>query len=337
MRAFKLTNDYCITLFLISKGKSQAEIAKELNESRPVMHYRVKRLLKEGYITLDVKTFPHIYLLTEKGNLTLGSFTLEQLQTFNKPSQPAQPSPSSDQPAPTIRDHAYEVKFELKDRLPRETPTKILQAEMLYDKPLSLKHQEGAAFYKGEYEGLLTHSNLIIYADMAEMPLNANIELMQHNIRKKLFKAGLELEMRLKLKLKRDSKGLLMGEVVKHEIALKNHQLAKDAKENESKLYVYDEETGELTWITDFSNGFPELEAVSKRTAQFDAQEATKATKWMGSGSMRGWVSQTDKDVKSIADAMHSLVPIMKELEKNIKTHNKVFKKLDDLLSQRKL
>jgi predicted transcriptional regulator len=324
VRTFKLNDAYKTILFLIGKAYTQRRIAQELSLSEQLTSYKVSKLIKEGYAIQEQRTSTRQLLLTTKGIEAIASFTYAKSLVFNQPSQPKHSKQAC--PGQTTRDHAFEAKFELLNPLSLNEPTRILQANKLYSKQLGLKHQEGAAYFEGRYNGLLTYKSLILYSQEVEVPQSADIALLTNDLIKGLFDTAYDLEPRLGIKLKRNAKGLLLGTIIKHEIALKNHPMAKQAKDNNSKIYAYHPETGDLFFITDFSHGFPEFEAVSKKTANFDIEEATKATVWMGSGSMREWVAfseqradRMERLMLNYGEALNKHLPVLQLAEELLK------------------
>ena len=261
-------------------------IARQLAISPQLSSKKVALLELNGFVKRKPKGMLVEVWLTELGLQTVARLPADKVDT---------PNPKSE-PEPTIRPHALEVRFPLKDTLPSGTPTALLQAHGIYSKPLGLRGQEGAAYFAGEYEGLLTHKALILYGqDMPEAPLSADVAILARDEIKAVFRVAEQIEARdARLRLRRTAKGLLLGEVVKHEIAFKNHQIAKEAKANDDKVYAHDTETGELIAITDFSHKFPEFEAVNRKSAVYNAEEMQKATEWMATGQMRGWAGSVD-------------------------------------------
>ena len=323
-----MTDQHRQLLYLIQKCVRTPMLPKELGISRQLLNYRLRILEREGYITQELRDFETHYLLTSKGNQAILSFAyakpLLQAQGTIQAQPPQQKPPEPSQAEePTIRPHAFEVKFPLKKRLPKNYPAQVLQFENLYDKPLSLQNQDGA-YFKGEFNGLLTDTSLILYPiHEYEAPIREGFWLTMREPIANVFQAAAQLEQRLNIELRREARGFLAGEVVKHEIALKNHQIAKDARENDAKLYCYDPDTKELIIITDFSNGFPEWEAVHKKSAPYNAEEMVKASTFMGTGRFREWAHHIEEGMEDTNGRLEKAINLAIENTKGIAEERK--------------
>ena len=332
MRRFILTEQHRELLYLIQKGLRMPLILRQIGTSKQLLNYRLKMLVKKGYLILEVRDLETHYMLTSKGNTAIFSFTYakplpEPIPTHTVDSgEPGESIKQSEQaqqqPEPTIRPNGFNVKFPLVGRLPKGYASQVLEFEDMFSKPLSLKNQDGG-YFRGKYSGLLTDTSLMIFSEDMEVPLGADYWLVVKDSISAVFKAASELEPQLGVKLRRQRKGLLVGEVTRNEIALKNHQIAKDAKDNNSKLYCYDPDTMELIIITDFSHGFPEWEAVNKRSAAYNADEMVKASTFMGTGRFREWtqrVEDLNRETSGLLnDYGHQLnlhLPVLEKMDK---------------------
>lgn len=294
VRVFRLDGLNLLMLHAIFQSHNHylrvSELSERLGKSPQLISKKAVLLERKGYLKRIRKGMILELWLTELGLEASSRLPTDKVDNLKHKVETE----------PTIRPHAFEAKFRLRNPLARGTPSRILQAQGIYQKDLKLRNQDGA-YYAGEYNGLLTSTNLIIYAQMVEMPQDADIGLMVIDRVKGLFQMAYELEARLGLQLARDAKGLLTAIVIKHEIAFKNHQIAKDAKANDDKIYAYDPSTKELIVVSDFSHGFPEFEAVNRKSAPYNAEEIQKASSWMATGSMREWVDDTDRKFSDIA------------------------------------
>ena len=79
----RTTEDYLKTIYLLEKkhsGVRGAEIAEEVNVSRPTVSVIVKRLIEEGYVT---KNAEHEIFLTDEGR-KIAENTLKKNQLFKE-------------------------------------------------------------------------------------------------------------------------------------------------------------------------------------------------------------------------------------------------------------
>lgn len=318
-RLFRLEGLNLMMLQAIAQSKDHylriKDLADKLAKSQQLISKKAILLEKKGYVKRIARGMLTELWLTELGLEVSARLPTDKVVSFG----------DKVETEPTLRPHAFEAKFELKDKLASDAPSKLLLAEGLFSKPLSLKNQEGA-YFAGEYSGLLTRSSLIVYSPTLELPQDANISLVAKDMALGLCRMALQLEARLGVKLARKARGILQAEVIKHEIAFKNHQIAKDAKENENKIYGYDPETQELIVISDFSHGFPEFEAVNRKTCLYNAEEIQKASEWMASGGMRNWVEREELSRNEDRELLHETISQLNYFAKTFVQHEEAYK-----------
>lgn len=304
---------------------TQADLARKLSMSPQLAFKKVNLLAQKGYLKKVIRGIVVEVWLTE-----LGLQVVSRLPTDNVYSTiPAQPK------EPTIRPHALEVKFPLKDAMPQDTPTQMLKLKGLYSKQCNLKNQEGSAYFAGEYEGLLMHDTLVLYGpDLPEAPQGSDVILMERDTIRMMFELAEGWERRTGSRLRRDAVGMMRAEVVEHDFAFKNHPIAKDARKNNAKLYGYHPETKELIVITDFSHGFPEFEMVSRRTAPYNAEEANLASVWMATGGMRAWAEETHGILRETIELARENTASQVEQRKFEKSHNELVKEATRLIKE---
>lgn len=318
-------------MYLASNGLSQQQIAKELKITPAAVSQHIKKLTKENYIkSLTRSTFKSLILevkaLPEIARLVPNSLTPNLT-----------PQEAREQGKETIRAHRLLVKFHLRNKLPSDQPRKIAIEDKLNFTNLNLKNQASVRFASNRLTLELYPSSLVIQPENYEAPITADIEQIEAYLIKSIIDTALDYELRHKeISFIRDTKGRLEAEVITEEIALTNNPIAKDTIAKKEKLYVYDQDTNELMFKVDLSNGYPEFEAVNAKTAPLNATEAQQALAFMGTGNMRKWVTKTTEQLAEDRELVHEIVKDRAEYGKEIHAHVEAVKEMKQAATEQK-
>lgn len=344
-RPFKMEGKNIAILQAIANAPAQymspRNLAEALAVKQPLIFKHLHTLEAYGYLTLIRKRGFMEITLTPKATAELSKGTGNR-KPADKANEPLQK-----------RAHALAHYYPLIDPIALADLRLCLSQSRIAYKDDAL----GQLHFTYKVSAELFSTYLMLYAPALYQEEQENSKELEAKVKEILDDVAVKLERQLnrfyKFKLMRSDRDTLISYYTKEEIAHEAHPIVQGLPKEESKrILAHSPIDGKERAGVDSSllkqKGFKEFELYHKVTAGEDSNMVYRQFKdvkasekdWndlldgdIKLGSLRE-IDPLKEDVKSISEAIHALVPVIQELEINIRTHNKVFKKLDERLDR---
>lgn len=277
MRNFKIDAKNKAILLLISKGKYQAQIAKELNLSHETVNQRCKNLIKYGYIVSTVRS-----------NVKVFAMTALSLQTI---ADNLNIEPQAQRPNGIL------IQFNLKQKPSKKQINKVRILKGVSEvKDRKLRGHTDLNFYYNDLYMWIEPQGIIVTVPDKIIGWEVDPAIARIRVIDTILPDVLKFERDSGLHIYRSEKGALDFQIIKNEIALTNNDIAKDAEAREEQIKVYDTidgqqgsllgrgEDGKLRGLTDMSLKGHEFEQTHSQKAVPDTRHAKAFLKDMYDG-----------------------------------------------------
>ncbi len=322
MRRFKITQRHINTLLLIQDKLSQKQIADSLHETEPATSYRIKLLVREGYVVVKLRDAFKVLELTLKA-LTLLS------QPDKKESANKLPNTTKSS-LPAKRMNGMQVYYK-PDRTEYAKLEAILaEANISYHKSKIRSYNQYTLNWKG-YAIKFTTQHLIAYCPEAYSGFERKgLDFINMEVDKANRVIG-ELILKLKLKV-REQNGFIWFRLAYFEIAHTGSTTAQAVTTKQSyKPLAYNLKTGECIAWADNSFNLHELEF---NKTGIEAKVAGMLQD-MEDGK---WSHREDqKLIREVMAIQRENTVTIAKYARQIELHLKLMKKIDEKLSQKKL
>ena len=336
MRAFKITQEYITVLLFIQQGMIQEQIAKNMSESPSTTSYRVKMLIREGYLLVQFRDAFKVFALTPKA-LTLLSHTGTP-QTHQTSNQEPISKPKSST-LPPKRLNGARLYFRPFRTEYGKLESKFKQAGIAYEQHQVRNYIQYEVAWKG-YKVKFTTQKLIAYCPEQFSGFGIDGKALTNSAIDKALPIINALIQALDLRMQAKD-GLLWFRLAYFEIAHTSSEAARNIQKATRKSYVplaFDLKTGQITAWADNSYNLHE--------AEFNRHniEAKMANMVQDMQDDR-WLPRVEQlKLNKVADIVLSQeerysrqFELVDRLTKQVEIHLDLMQKIDRRLSQKSL
>ncbi|MCL5782536.1 MAG: hypothetical protein M1476_01330 [Candidatus Thermoplasmatota archaeon] len=293
-RTFRLTDRHREILSYLESGTPIREIAKKIGISHKNIIFNARRLQKHGYLASPIRTTQSIYPFMPLGQKTLDEFRNQMGTTVEKNPHPVGQKGTID--SQTQRLHALQVKYLLKEPLDPDSLLKLTSFKGFPVRPRPLKNHTDYIVHFQDFRAIITSRSIIIAGLQLELSLAEStydllfgafqqVDLFIEQVEKKL-QATIP-----RLKVLRNDRGILSGEIIRLEIAHTRDIIAKHVLRDGAILRLTDPGTGKPRVIVDNSKGVPEFEFIQASTAVEDNEKLRTFKNDLGPDKYKQWAN----------------------------------------------
>lgn len=304
MKTWRFAPDYVRILSYLSQGWGVTKIAQSFGVNHSVISGKIGKLVAHGFLFSPIRSFGNIYPLSPLGNEVLALFN----QLGGNPDagilqKVSDMVSSCESFTGKIRMHRVILKYQLKDRLPKDFYSHMVTFRDYPVKTKELTNHKVVLVDLQDFNALVTGTSLIISG--LQVPLSAarSIEEQAIEVLASLQDEVEKVENRLhevipSLKIRRLDKNVLDGKIMSMEFAFENHPVSEFLESRNHHLLSKYPADGKLRIITDKSNGSGELETVHPALSLQDMENLRKGTAFMAEHDLEQIITQMLSEIQ---------------------------------------
>ncbi len=293
-RTFHLTDRHREILSYLESGTPIRKIAKKIGISHKNVIFNARRLQQHGYLASPIRTTQSIYPFMPLGQKTLDEFRNQKGTTVEKIPHPVGQKGTID--SQTQRLHALQVKYLLKEPLDPDSLLKLASFRGFPVKSRPLRNHTDYIVNFQDFRAIITSRSIIIAGLQLELSLTeSTYDLLFGAFQKvDLFIEQVEAKLQAtipRLKIRRNDRGILSGEIIRLEIAHTRDIIAKNVLRDGEAFHLIDPETERPRVLVDNSKGVPEFEFVQASTAVEDNEKLRTFKNDLGPDKYKRWAN----------------------------------------------